>query len=185
MADDLRLDLLRRLARYRARPSLSSNERESLSRIEVFVGEKPDCFERSNALGHVTASAWVMDHPGARVALVHHKKLGLWLQPGGHTDGDPDVLRVAESEVREETGLKDLELLTPDLFDVDVHAIPARPGEGAHFHYDVRFLFRVVGSQTLRASEESHDVRWVDRSSVSRYTQDPSVLRMLAKWPRA
>ncbi len=56
-----------------------------------FVQQNPDCFERSLSIGHVTGSAWIMDHSHKYVLLMHHRKLDRWFQPGGHADGMPDV----------------------------------------------------------------------------------------------
>lgn len=179
---DERRDLLERLERHAESALFVPEEQESLHRIRAFVRSQPSCFFRGSVLGHVTGSAWVVDHPGERVLLLHHRKLGLWLQPGGHADGDPDVARVAAREALEETGIEGLELVSPDPFDVDVHAIPARRGEGAHFHYDVRFLFRAPRGALPQTSEESHAVAWLELARVPAYTRDSSVLRMLSKW---
>jgi len=119
-----------------------------------------------------------------RVLLVHHRKLDRWLQPGGHADGESDVARVALREAREETGLAALAFPGPDPvpFDLDVHEIPARPGEPAHEHHDVRFLL-VAGpdDEDARASEESHAVRWFPLSALETMDVDESVLRMARK----
>jgi 8-oxo-dGTP pyrophosphatase MutT (NUDIX family) len=180
---DPRRPLLERLERHRASPFFVPEERESLERLVAFVAARPRCFERASLDGHVTGSAWVVDADGGRVILLHHKKLGLWLQPGGHADGDPDVARVARAEAVEETGIFALEPLGDGIFDVDVHAIPARRHEPAHFHYDVRFAFRAPAGAQPVLSEESHEVAWVPLDRVPAYTRDRSVLRMLAKHP--
>ena len=78
---------------------------------------------------------------GDRVLLAHHRELKRWLQPGGHSDGDPDTLPVALREAREESGL-DVRALDNAVFDIDVHGIPARGGEPAHLYFDVRFVER-------------------------------------------
>ena len=56
--------------------------------IAAFVRRRKDCFLRCCLEGHITASSWVLSPDGRRFLLVHHKKLGAWLQPGGHADGD-------------------------------------------------------------------------------------------------
>ena len=43
-----------------------------------------------------------------RVLLTHHRKLGSWLQLGGHADGERDFARVALTEAEEESGLPGL-----------------------------------------------------------------------------
>lgn len=151
-------------------------------RFLTFVETHADCFERSLAIGHVTASAWILDAAGERVLLTHHRKLDLWLQPGGHADGDPDVAAVAMREAREETGLEHLELVSDMPLDIDIHPIPAWGSVGAHEHFDVRFALRTGGSTDYIVSEESHDLAWVPLSDIERYTTEESILRMRAKW---
>ena len=102
-----RQPLLELLNRYTAR---YPDEAEVAARIRQLVQSSPACFERTCRPGHVTGSAWVLSHDGQRCLLVHHAKLDRWLQPGGHADGEVAIAEVALREVREETGLADLEL---------------------------------------------------------------------------
>jgi 8-oxo-dGTP pyrophosphatase MutT (NUDIX family) len=152
-----------------------------LDRLAAFVRDNADAFERTNLAGHVTGSAWVVRADRSAVVLLHHRKLDRWLQPGGHADGDPDVRRVALREAWEETGIANLELASEGIYDLDVHDIPARPGEPAHVHYDVRFAFFAPAGAVPRSSDESHDVRWIPLSDLERYAIDDSVRRLAAK----
>ena len=155
---------------------------EAVAPFIEFVRRQPRCFERDCFDdGHVTGSAWVVDAEGGRTLLTHHAKLERWLQPGGHSDGDADPLAVACREAEEETGLA-VEPVDARVLDVDVHAIPARGDDPKHFHYDVRFALRVVGSDAYRVSEESLDLRWVAMDELTDYTDEESVLRMARKW---
>ena len=108
---------------------------------------------------------------GDRVLLAHHRKLGRWLQPGGHSDGDPDTLAVALREAREESGL-DVRALDDAIFDIDVHRIPARGREPAHLHFDVRFLVQAEHDR-FRVSDESHALAWVSSHVRSSKLRDP------------
>lgn len=175
----IRNDLISRLE---AHVPFNTHEAAMLDRVLAFVRQHPDCFERTQQLGHVTASAWVVNEQLTHVLLTHHAKLGMWLQMGGHCDGDADVLRVALREVREESGLAQVEpLLDGAIFDVDAHVIPARKSEPEHVHYDVRFLIRASMDEPLRVSEESHDVAWVEFGRVKDLNTDQSVLRLLER----
>ena len=150
-------------------------------RFTTFIDAHHDCFERSLAIGHVTASAWIVDIHLRTALLIHHKKLGLWLQPGGHCDGDSDVARVAAKEVKEETGLEDYEFFAETIFDLDIHEIPAWEDTPAHDHYDVRFLIYADSRQTITVSHESHDARWFLLSEIAAISSDISVLRLAEK----
>jgi 8-oxo-dGTP pyrophosphatase MutT (NUDIX family) len=132
--------------------------------------------------GHITGSAWLVDTTGSRVVLTHHKKLGKRLQLGGHADGNSDVLSVALREATEESGLRDIVVVAPTIFDLDVHPIPERANEPSHRHYDLRFALQATGSDKFQVSAESNQLAWVDIDRVADYTDEPALLRMAAKW---
>jgi 8-oxo-dGTP pyrophosphatase MutT (NUDIX family) len=177
--------LLALLDRYQP---LDAADAAQAERIRDFVRREPTCFERACLEGHITGSAWLVDESGKRVLLTHHRKLGLWLQLGGHADGDSDVRAVALREAREESGFSDLAFVNDEMFDVDVHALPARAAsaagaEPAHLHFDVRFALKTRG-RDFRVSPESHDLAWVDIERLGERTQEASMLRMAKKWLR-
>jgi 8-oxo-dGTP pyrophosphatase MutT (NUDIX family) len=171
--------LLERLAAYAPGDPA---DRDRHARLTAFVRTHPDCFSRRLAPGHVVASAWVVDPGRTRVLLHHHRRLGRWLQFGGHVDpSDPNALEAARRELAEESGLRAAVPLGEGIFDLDVHAIPATPVEPAHLHYDVRFAFRADPAAATAASAESHAVRWVPLDEVAALTGEASLLRMVAK----
>ncbi len=142
----------------------------------------PRAYFRDHLPGHITASSWIVDEEKNHVLLVYHAKLNRWLQPGGHADGDEDIIAVARKEAMEETGLAQLTLYVPGIFDVDVHMIPARQDFPEHFHYDVRFCFQASMDTPLILSEESHDLRWVEFTEVNALTGgNKSIQRMIEK----
>jgi len=122
--------------------------------------EKPTAFERDEyGPGHITASGFVVHPTRQSVVLVEHRKLGRWLQPGGHIDpSDTDIEASARREVMEETGLEDMTGM--GIVDLDVHSFPARDGQPHHLHLDVRMGF-VAGSADLIHSHESTGIAWV------------------------
>lgn len=157
------------------------HEREMTARLLAFVEENPDCFRRSLRAGHVTGSAWVVD-PGRRSAvLVYHRRLERWLQPGGHCEADGSVRAAALREAREETGLRPVRLASEEIFDVDIHRIPARGEEPEHLHYDIRYLLEADPAEPPRASSESRAVQWIGLERIPEFTSAESVLRMVRK----
>lgn len=144
--------------------------------------EHPNAFQRDHLPGHITGSSWILDHARHSVLLVHHGTLNKWLQPGGHADGEENVLNVALREAEEETGLKHFRLIQPDIFDLDIHPIPARLSFPDHLHYDVRFLFETDRTEKVIVSDESHDVAWIALDQLSALTENnPSIMRMAKK----
>jgi 8-oxo-dGTP pyrophosphatase MutT (NUDIX family) len=160
--------------------------KETAETLLQFVLSTPDCFERSHAEGHITGSVWMLNPEGNKALLTLHRKLKLWVQPGGHADGDPDVLRVACREAAEESGITDLCVLDAEIFDVDIHTIPARPatGEPEHLHYDIRYLLQ-AGHEQFAISDKSDALGWFTREEISHLTPpaDTATLRLAALWP--
>jgi 8-oxo-dGTP pyrophosphatase MutT (NUDIX family) len=162
-----------------------ARERQDVARILDFIARHADPFDRKIAEGHLTGSAFVLSPAGERVLLLRHKKLGRWLQPGGHADpGESSGEAVALREALEETGLRGLALhaTAPRPFDVDVHEIPARGNEPAHLHLDLRYLCIASATAALvRAADESEQLRWFAWDELPALELDPGVLRALAK----
>jgi 8-oxo-dGTP pyrophosphatase MutT (NUDIX family) len=173
-----RAALLDELAAY---APADARERDMVERVRAFVATHERCFERGLLVGHVTGSAWIVDRAGRAALLLHHRKLGKWLQPGGHADGDPDVRGVALREAVEETGLQTLAPAEAGIYDVDAHDIPARGAEPAHVHYDVRYAFFADRNEAPHTSPESHDVRWVPLDEIEALGIDASVRRLISK----
>lgn len=142
-----------------------------------FLDEHPDALERSSTTGHFTASALVLDARRERALLTHHVKLGRWLQIGGHCDGDANAAGVALREVREESRLTGL-LIDPRPIDLDIHTIPARPGEPEHQHLDVRFLVHAPGRAEPRPNHESLEMAWFGPHDLGGLHTDASVRRL-------
>ena len=159
------------------------NQEETHFKQEMieFVNQNPDCFERSLLTGHITGSAWIVDKSRQYTLLTHHRKLDKWFQTGGHCDGDSDVLNVAMKEAMEETGLTDIQAISSNIFDIDIHEIPERKGVPTHLHYDVRFLLEADMNEPLIISSESSDLAWIELSKVSQLNDSQSIMRMICK----
>ncbi len=122
----------------------------------VRLGRGDDPFDEHASPEHLTGSAFVISPRG--VVLHRHKRLNLWLQPGGHIDPGESASQAAQREALEETGLSGE--LDERLFHVDVH-----PGPRGHTHYDLRYLIVTDGRDPEPGPNESPDAAWFDLES--------------------
>ena len=112
--------------------SLDGAEQERLrAEMLAFANEHPDSLLRTCTAGHFTGSALVVHDDRERLLLMLHTKAGLWLQPGGHADGQADLSEVALREATEETGIDRLRVVRPAI-DLDIHVFRPKVGDAAH-----------------------------------------------------
>jgi 8-oxo-dGTP pyrophosphatase MutT (NUDIX family) len=126
---------------------------EFLDRFDALA----DPFDQASDPVHVTGSAIVIGPRG--VVLLQHKRLGFWLQPGGHVDVGESPSEAALREAREETGLE-VRFVSggePRLVHVDVHA-----GGRGHTHLDLRYLVDGGSADPTPPADESQEVGWFD-----------------------
>ncbi len=135
---------------------VDGREARARHRILVALGRLARPFDREADPTHVTGSAVVLGPGGVLLHL--HKRLGLWLQPGGHLEPGETPWQAARREAGEETGLAFTAWPPPGprLAHVDVH-----PGGRGHIHLDLRYLLHVEGDPSPRPpAGESQEVRW-------------------------
>jgi 8-oxo-dGTP pyrophosphatase MutT (NUDIX family) len=182
-----RYELVALLNRY---ATSHPEEDATTRRVRALLEAVPGCFDRRCFdPGHITASAWIVSRESRAVLLTHHRKLDRWLQLGGHTDGETDVLASALREAREESGIAEFEVLPrgrePVILDVDVHEIPARKDEPAHEHHDIRFLLETSEHAPLmRQRAESKALRWFPAEGIEARLREESLARMARKAAR-
>lgn len=168
--DRLRADVV-------ARNPLDERERESIERFVVALDTLERPLDEDADPIHVTGSAIVVGPRG--VVLLKHKRLGIWLQPGGHVDPGEMPWDAALREAREETGL-DVSFAgpldargVPDLIHVDVHA-----GGRGHTHLDTRYLLNGGEADPTPPEGESQEIGWFTwDEAISR--ADPGVKTIL------
>ncbi|MYA75116.1 MAG: NUDIX hydrolase [Acidimicrobiaceae bacterium] len=157
-------------------PLDSPEIRDTRDSMRALLDERPQPLDRRERPGHFTASALVVNDALDQILLLHHTKLKIWVQPGGHVDGNANLMAVALREATEETGIGGLRIW-PQAIDLDIHRVNP-PSEDAHLHYDVRFLVLAPQSPVLNANHESTAQRWVSPDDLPSMGVDDGLQRL-------
>ena len=143
------------------------NEQEEKDKEQFlkFIDTFDDVLTRDNIFGHFSASAFVVNKERNKMLVVYHIINDGWIYPGGHADGEDNLLSVAVREVEEETGLK------VKVLDENIYAIQSAPVKGhikrgkyvsAHLHLDVVYIMEADDKLSLIYKEdESKGVKWI------------------------
>lgn len=154
-------------------------EEQRLAQLMSLVKESrkdDELVSRDKYVGHITASGFVISTCRKKVLLLRHKKLDLYLQPGGHFQaGDLSPLDAARRKIKEETGLNNLDYLPYHLdndevpIDIDTHHIKGSDGENNHYHHDFRYLFLCNCNDDIKINKEKfHEFKWDDINELLR-----------------
>lgn len=141
-------------------------EQRDIATIKQLLHEHPNIMNMNCEVGHITASAIIVDTTSHQVLLHFHKRLKRWLQVGGHPDYETDMSQVALREATEETGLTDLSFFPaqdqPIPIDYDVHTIPQNKSYPEHLHLDFRYILTTHQPDSLAPeSGESTQFQWL------------------------
>ncbi len=166
-------------------------ERTSIILVEEMIAHYPNIWLQSCQEGHITGSALILDIANRNVLLMYHRKLELWLQMGGHGEGELDPALIALREATEESALPDLAFFStstseqPTFVDVDAHSIPARRDTPEHYHLDFRYLLSTSSPEKIRLPKaEAHDLRWYPFSEMPALPLKPATRRLIKKAER-
>lgn len=162
-----------------------ADEESHKQRLIELLNTAQQPFSREELGGHVTGSVLVVNETKDKTFLILHKKMKIWLQPGGHCDGNPIPRETAYREVIEETGFTQFNL-EETIFDIDVHPIGAFTKgsitEPAHFHYDVRYLAIINENEPIMLQEEEvDDGRWFTLEEARKINPHRPFTRMIDK----
>jgi len=190
--------LFEELRAYEPADELEAGHRHAMLAL---VRDSAEPFSRAHfAPGHVTGSCFIIDDSG-RLLLHHHRRLDRWLQMGGHVEGDETPDAAALREGTEESGLRDLALISSSIlnpqssirasaipaaiFDLDIHKIPAARSEPDHDHFDVRYLARTSSPDAITIDRgESNELAWVALDRAAALMPHAESLRVLRKIER-
>ena len=171
--------LLAELRAYRAADATEEKHQRAI--VAHLVHAKAPLNRAKFKPGHVTASLFIVDPASRKLLLHHHRRLDRWLQMGGHLDAKEMPAAAALREGREESGLADLVLLVPGIFDLDVHLIPAHGDDPAHFHYDIRYVAATRTPKAIAVSAESKELAWFALDAAEKAMAEEASTRAVEK----
>lgn len=140
-------------------------EREDQRMMIDCIDHRPDVLNRSDEMAHFSASAWVVNPARTKVLMLYHNIYNSWSWPGGHADGEEDLLSVALREVQEETGLKDVRPVTDQIYSLEILTVNAHFKRGKyvipHLHLNLTYLLEADEEQMLKSKpDENSGVKW-------------------------
>ena len=147
---------------------------------------RPDVLTRRDELTHFTASAWVTNPAHDKILMLYHNIYNSWSWPGGHADGEEDLLGVALREVREETGIADILPVSQDLYSLEILTVNAHFKKGKyvvpHLHLNLTYLLEADDSQELHSKpDENSAVRWFPLEEAVAASTEPGMRVIYAK----
>ena len=157
------------------------NEQEEMDKSLIlnWIETQDDAFSRDNTVAHMTASAWVVNKDRSRVLMAYHNIYHSWAWLGGHADGDADLCSVAVREVKEESGIEEVKLLSDQPFSLEILSVDGHVKRGkyvtTHLHLNVTYLMEADPVQEIRCKpDENSAVGWIpveqNSSAVGVYT---------------
>ncbi len=172
------MNVIEDIRKYKPYNIQEEKDRET---ILSFLEKYEDAFFRTNLLGHMTASAWVVNKNRDKILMAYHKIYDSWSWLGGHCDGETDCLAVALREVKEESGVKDVYPLCNDIFSLEVVSVNSHYRRGeyvpTHLHLNVTYLLEADDTEKLSVKED-------ENSGVAWFPIDEAVAMSSEKWFR-
>lgn len=126
----------------------------------------PDTLTRENPICHFTASDWIINHNRTKALMLYHNIEQIWMWPGGHADGESDLLKVALREAKEETSLQTIRPLNNQIFSLEVFAVPPHIRKGkfisSHLHLNCSFILEADENEPFQIKpDENSGIRWM------------------------
>ena len=167
----------------RFRPCNEQEETDKNQILSLLSGGQ-DLYTRDNPVAHLTASSWVVSPDRKQVLLVYHNLYRSWSWMGGHADGDRDLCQVALRETREESGLEDLTLVSPEIFSLESLTVDGHEKRGkfvsSHLHLNVTYLFEADPEQPIAIKpDENSGVSWFPVSQLPDTVSEPWLLERI------
>lgn len=151
-----------------------------------YIDTFDDVLTRNNCFGHFTASAWAVNREKTKVLMIYHNIYKSWAWTGGHADGESDLLGTAVRELKEETGVKNVKVLSDDIFSLEIICVNGHVKRGkyvsSHVHLNLTYLLEVDEGEVLKIKEdENSGVKWVDLDDIGMVSNEEWVVENVYK----
>lgn len=159
----------------------NEQEKKDKELILLALNNFNNLLTRDNPLMHFTSSAYIVNKTKDKVLMIYHKIYDSWAWTGGHNDGDSDFLKVAIKEAKEETGLKNINIITNNIFSIDVLTVNGHIKKGqyvsCHLHLNLTYLLEASEDESLVVNEEeTKGVKWIPIDKLDEYCTEPYII---------
>lgn len=177
---------MRYLDQIKAYQPYNEQEERDKDLMVQFLERNPNHLYRETLAGHLTSSAIVVNKEKTKVLFAYHNIYDSWGWVGGHNDGDPNMLKVAIKEAKEETGIETVKVLDEDIFMLDVIYVENHIKKGHyvpdHLHLNVTYLLEADENQPLFVkADENQAVAWIALDEVFDKITEPRMVPIYQK----
>jgi len=165
-----------------------SNEQERKDKevILKYISMCDYILKRDNEIVHITSSGFVVNKDKDKVLMVHHNIFDSWSLPGGHADGEENLLGIAISEIKEETGVKNLITITNKIISLDLLPVLGHFRKGKyvspHLHVSAVYLFQAdEKEQVIIKPDENSAVKWIPISEIDIHSNESHMKKIYNK----
>lgn len=180
---DINMSLLYDIENY-----IPVNEQEENDKkvMLYYMKNNFDYLTRENKVAHFTTSIWTVNKERTKTLMVYHNIYNSWSWIGGHADGEEDLAKVALRELKEETGVEDAELVSRDIFSLEILTVDGHMKKGkyvpSHLHFNVTFLAESDETQILVVNEEENKgVKWFSFEDAINASTEPWMVERVYK----
>lgn len=154
--------------------------------ILKYINVFDDILKRDNEIMHITSSGFVINKDRDKVLMVHHNIFNAWSLPGGHADGEENLLGVAISEIREETGVKDIIPISNKIVSLDILSVFGHFRKGkyvsSHLHISVVYLIQADENEMVIVKpDENSAVKWIPISEIDIWSSEAHMKKIYNK----
>lgn len=177
------MNLKERIQNYKPYNEQEENDKEIMLK---YINTFDDVLTRNNEFGHFTASSWAVNKERTKILMIYHNIYKSWAWTGGHADGESDLLGVAIRELKEETGVKNIKVLSDDIFSLEIICVNGHVKRGkyvsSHVHLNFTYLLEVDESDILQIKEdENSGVKWVNIEDVDKVSNEEWIVENVYK----